>query len=65
MPERGGPACDESGRNALLVARAELLIKVAATSLHLPPASIASTTRGSISCSRVVLCSFFASAGIL
>ena len=46
MPQRGGPACDESGRNALLVARAELLMKAAATSLHLPPASIASTTEG-------------------
>ena len=57
MGQRGGPTCGESGRNALLeddwrmvgacmaLARARLLMKAAVSSLHLPPASIASNTK--------------------
>ena len=49
MGRSGGPACGESGRNALwgmadaclALACAKLLMKAAASSLHLPPASTA------------------------
>ena len=49
MGQRGGPTCDESGCNDLLedgaLAPAKLLMKAAASSLHLPAASVASTTK--------------------
>ena len=50
MGQRGGPPCGESGcwrmvGACLARARARLVMKAAASSLHLPPTSIASTTK--------------------